>query len=209
MRSFGGCLGGCLAKLLLGSLVALVFVWALTLALNPWALRIGGRSTPLLYWHGTGTVVSKDGKAYPLYVSFWPGRPQGFHYGIGRREGKTRSARLSGTGWLCIAPGTMQRLKIGGTMYGGYLSDAESLLAFRLLEWQRPFAINYQRRGYFDLAGTWHGPDLVLDRPDEQGSRFNTGPFIDHATGTLHWSTYDEFESACRNTASPPQPKTN
>jgi hypothetical protein len=196
-------LGGCLTKLILWSLVAVAFAWAFLVLLNPWALHIGGRSTPLLYWHGSGTVVSKDGKTYPLYVSFWPGRPQGFHGG-GRRGGKLVSAHLGGTGWLCIAPGTIQRLELSGTMYGGYTSDADSLLDFRLLEWRKPFAINYQHRGFFDVAGTWHGPELVMDRPGEQGIKLNTGPFIDNATVTLRWSTYDEFETTCRSMTSAP-----
>jgi hypothetical protein len=199
MRSLGGCFVGCLSKLTLWSCVALAFVWAFTAVLNPWALHIGGRSTPLLYWHGTGTVLSKDGKSYPLYVSFWPGRPQGFHGGIGRREGRRVSARLTGTGWLCIAPGSVERMKISGTMYGGYASADNSLFDFRLLEWRRPFSINPPSRGFFDIAGTWHGPELAMDRPNEQGIRFNSGLFIDHATVTFHYANYAEFEAACRS----------
>jgi len=183
-------------KLLLFAAAGLVFVYLLTLALNPWALHIGGRSTPLLYWHGSGTLHAKDGKTYPIYMSFGPGRPRGSHGG-GRREGKIVSARLIGQGWICIGPGQIERMQISGTMYGGYTTDAQSLLDFRLLEWRRPFSINYQHRGYFDLAGNWHGQELVLDRPNEQGIKLNTGPFIDNATATLHWSSYDDFESAC------------
>jgi hypothetical protein len=201
MRGLGGCLGGCLTKLFVWSLIAVAFVWALTVTLNPWALHIGGRSTPFLYWHGTGTVLSKDGRTYPLYLSFWPGRPQGFHGG-GRREGKIVSAHLTGTGWLCIAPGTVERMKVSGTMFGGYSSSENSLFDFRLLEWRRPFSINPQFRGFFDVAGTWHGSELVLDRPNEQGIRFKTGPFIDNATLTLHYANYAEFESSCRNMGS-------
>jgi hypothetical protein len=182
------------------ALVACAFAWAVLVLMNPWALHIGGRSTPLLYWHGTGTVESKDGKAYPLYVSFFPGRPRGMHSG-GRREGKIVSARLQGTGWLCVAPGNIERMRLSGTMYGGYTSDRDSLLDFRLLEWRKPFSINPPNRGFFDLAGTWHGPDLVMDRPDEQGIKLNSGPFIDHASVTLRWASYEEFEAACRSAA--------
>jgi hypothetical protein len=184
-------------KLVLFAIAAAAFMWVVMVALNPWALHIGGRSTPLLYWHGTGTLHAKNCKTYPLYVSFWPGRPTGFSGG-GRREGKRKSADLSGTGWLCIAPGTIERMDVSGDMYGGYTSDKDSLIDFRLLEWQKPFQINYHNRGFFDVAGTWHGPELVLDRPNEQGIKLNTGPFIDNATVTLHWATYNEFESACR-----------
>jgi hypothetical protein len=198
MRRKRGCLGGCLTKLFVWLLAALALVWAFTVLLNPWALHIGGRSTPLLYWHGTGTLVAKDGKTYPLYVSFWPGRPQGFHGG-GRREGKIESAHLTGNGRLCIAPGNAERMELTGTMYGGYTSDANSLLDFRLLEWRKAFAINPQHRGFFDVAGTWRGLDLVMDRPNEQGIPFKSGLLIDHATVTLHFADYAEFEAACRN----------
>ncbi len=203
MRGKSGCLGslgGCLMKLVLFGILATAGIWVLTVALNPWALHIGGRSTPLLYWHGTGTVVSKDGKTYPLYMSFWPGRPG--RHGGGRREGKIWSADLKGTGWLCFAPGSVERMDVSGTMYGGYTSSDDSLFSFRLLEWQKPFQINYHNRGFFDLAGNWHGPLLVMDRPNEQGIKLNTGPFIDHATVTLHWASHNEFESTCRNAGS-------
>ncbi len=193
-----GCLGGCLTKLLLGGLAFFAAWWLLWVAMFPWALHIGGRSTPLLYWHGAGTVVSKDGKTYPLYVTFWPGRPSGTSGG-GRREGKRWSANVSGTGWLCTTPGAAEMMKISGTMYGGYTSSADSLFEFRLLEWQKPFTINYQDRGYFDLAGMWHGNELVMDRPGEQGNQFKSGIFIDHATVTLHWADRAEFDAACKN----------
>ena len=195
-----GCLSGCLVKMVLFAIAATAFFWVLAIALNPWALHIGGRSTPLLYWHGTGVLQSKDGRTYPLYVSFWPGKPSGFSGG-GRREGKRKSADLSGSGWLCIAPGNIERMQISGDMYGGYSTDKDSLIDFRLLEWRKPFSINYQHRGFFDVAGAWHEGVLVMDRPNEQGIKLNSGPFIDHATVSLHWAGYDEFEAACRNAA--------
>ena len=199
MRGPIGCLAGCLTKVVLVLLAGTALVWVVTVALNPWALHIGGRSTPLLYWHGSGTVLSKDGKTYPVYVGFFPGRPQGFHGG-GHREGKLVSAHLGGTGWLCIAPGTIQQMDVSGTMYGGYASSEDSLLDFRLLEHRKAFAINPQQRGFFDVAGSWHGPELVLDRPGEQGIPFKSGLFIDNATVTLRWASYGEFEAGCRAT---------
>ncbi len=52
-------------------------------------------------------------------------------------------------------------MQLSGTMYGGYTSDSDSLLAFRLLEWCQPFALNQAKRGFFDLAGNWRGPELI------------------------------------------------
>jgi hypothetical protein len=188
--------GGCLTKLLLMAVAALVFVWAVTVALNPWALHIGGRSTPLLYWHGVGTVTSKDGKTYPIYVTFWPGKPQRSQ--IGRREGKRKNADLSGAGWLCVAPGSMEKMDLSGTMYGGYSTSDGALIEFRLLEWRKAFSINPQHRGFFEVAGEFEGPDLVMDRGNEQGIPFKSGMLIDHATVTLRWAGYEEFEASCR-----------
>jgi hypothetical protein len=198
-RSCLGMLGGCLTKLVLWGLAAAAFVWVVMVVMYPWALHIGGRTTPLLYWHGAGTVVSKDGKMYPLYLTFWPGRPRRAAGGGGRHEGKGWSADLRGTGWLCTAPGSVERMTVSGTMYGGYTSSADSLFDFRLLEWRKPFSINPPKRGFFDVAGMWHGVELVFDRPNEQGIKFNSGLFIDNATGSLHWADYAEFEAACKN----------
>jgi len=89
-------------------------------------------------------------------------------------------------------------MRLSGTMYGGYMSDANSLLDFRLLEWRRPFAINYQNRGFFDVAGMWRGRELVMDRANEQGIRLNTGPFIDNARVTLRWADKSAFDAACK-----------
>jgi hypothetical protein len=77
------------------------------------------------------------------------------------------------------------------------MSDTESLLDFRLLERRKAFAINPQRRGFFDVAGTWRGSELVMNRPNEQGIRFKSGLFIDSAVVTLRWASYDEFDASC------------
>jgi len=196
MGRISGCLSGCLTKLVLCAVIIVVGMWGLLVVMNPWALHIGGRSTPLLYWHGAGTVAAAGGKEFPLYLTFWPGEPQGFSGG-GRREGKGVSAHLGGTGWLCVAPHTVVTMSVSGTMYGGYTSDSNSLLDFRLLEWKRPFSINPPMRGFFDLAGKWNGQELVLNRPNEQGIPFKSGLLIDQAVVTLRWANYEDFEAAC------------
>jgi len=198
MRTISGCLAGCLTKLVLWSAIAVAGIYAFTVALNPWALHIGGRSTPFLNWHGSGTVIGKGGKSYPLYISFWPDRPQGFHGG-GRREGKTVSAHLDGNAWLCTASGQLRRLDLSGRVYGGYTTAENSLFDFRLIDYTPPFTVRRSSRGFFDLAGTFHGHQLVLDRPNEQGIPFEKSLFLDNATATLDWSTYNEFVYSCKN----------
>lgn len=190
-------LSGCLFKLIMLGLAAVAFIWLVYVVLNPWALRIGGQFTPLLYWHGNGTVHSQDGRIYPLYVLFFPGRPQKGGHLITHREGKPVDADLKGSAWLCLAPGQVERMQLSGTMYGGYTSTARSLFAFRVLEWRKPIRINYQYRGFFDLAGEFQGSQLVMNRPGEQGLHFKSGLLIDHATASFHWAGYDEFEAAC------------
>ncbi len=43
-----------------------------------------------------------------------------------------------------------------------------------------------------------------MDRPGEQGIKFKSGLFIDNATVTLRWASYQEFESACRTMGNAP-----
>jgi len=197
MRTRTGCLAGCLTRLVLYGIAAAAFLYILTIALNPWALHIGHRSTPLLWWHGTGSVASKEGKSYPLYISFWPGEP--LKNSGGRREGKIWSANLRGNAWLCTAPHQIRRLDLRGTMYGGYLSSDSSLFAFRLIDYTRPFTFRQPHRGFFDLAGNFHGDRLVLDRRDQQGIPFDESLFIDHAIADLQWSSYDSLVAVCNN----------
>lgn len=108
------------------------------------------------------------------------------------------NAHIKGRGWLCVAPGQLEKMDVSGTMYGGYTSTDGALIDFRILEWRKAFAINYQRRGFFDVAGEFKGGDLVMDRPGEQGIPFASGMLIDHATVTLRWGSYEEFEAACK-----------
>jgi hypothetical protein len=39
-----------------------------------------------------------------------------------------------------------------------------------------------------------------MDRPNEQGLRFQSELFIHHAIVTLRWATYADFEAACNAT---------
>jgi len=174
------------------AIVAAVFYGAVV-ALDPWALHIGGRSTPLLYWTGMGTLTAKDGRTYPLYVYFHPDR------GASRLhvDGLRPNSGLGGTAKICTAPGKTELLKLSGTMYGGYRSTDGSLMGFRLIEFR---VINPTlSTGFFDLMGGWQGAELVLNRPNQQGHVFPSGLRVEAATVTLHYATRDDF-AACQAT---------
>jgi hypothetical protein len=179
-------------KLVVALVLGGAIFYALVVALNPWALHMGGVSTPLLYWTGTGTLLAKDGKSYPLYVYLHPGRSASHLH----RDGLKPNAGLGGSAELCTAPGTTELLKLSGTMYGGYRTTEGSLMDFRLLEWK---VVDPQmKKGYFDLAGYWHGGTLAMTLPNSQGRTFLTGVHIEGATVTLQAASHDAFATACR-----------
>jgi hypothetical protein len=191
---------GCLTKLVLLSIFGVAVLYAVIAVTSPWTFHIGGRSTPLLYWHGSGRLLAKGGAAYPLYVLFYP--KESTSSPGGRREGLRSTGDLQGSGSLCIAPGVIQKLRLTGTVYGAWSTTDGSLMAFRMLEGQY-FDVG-QQQGFFDLAGRWRGPELVLDHPGEQGNTFRSGLRIEAATVTLDWSSYSDFEAACARMASLP-----
>ncbi len=165
---------------------------------SPWALHIGGRWTPLLFWQGYGKLLTKGGVEYPLYVSFYPSS----HFSQLHRDGQRPTGGLQGSGWLCTSRGVAQRLELSGTIYGGWRSTEGSLMAFRLLE---PKIIDVgQRQGFFDLAGTWRGPQLVMDDRGNPGNTFRSGVKIEHASVTLDWGSYSDFKVVCANATNLP-----
>lgn len=158
---------------------------------GPWAVHIGGRWTPLLTWQGAGKLLTKGGIEYPLYVSFYPSS----HFSRLHMDGLRPTGGLQGQAWLCTSRGVTQQMELSGTIYGGWRSTEGSLMAFRLLEHR---SINFgQERGFFDLIGTWHGPELVMDARDTVGHPFHSGLKIEHPSVTLDWSSYPDFKAAC------------
>jgi hypothetical protein len=189
---------GCLATLFGLIVLCAAVVYGVAALTSPWAFHIGGRWTPLLYWSGTGKLLTKGG-TYPLYVSFFPSS----HSSRLRLDGLRPTGGVRGSGWLCTSPGVTQRLKISGTIFGGWRSTAGSLMDFRLLE-PKIFDVG-QRQGFFNLYGRWHGPELVMEDRGEPGSTFRSGLKIEHAAVTLNWGSYSDFKAACSSaTSSPP-----
>ena len=189
---------GCLTSLLGLVVVGVLAVYVVAAVTSPWAFHIGGRWTPLLYWSGSGNLQTKSG-AYPLYISFFPSS----HSSRLRLDGLRPTGGLQGSGWLCTAPGVIQRLKLSGTIYGGWSSTEGSLMTFRLLD---PLYFNMgQRQGYFDLYGRWQGPKLVMDDRGRWSATFRSGVRIERASVSFDWGSYGEFKTACARAANLPQ----
>jgi len=181
---------GCLTTLFGLVVFCIAVVYGVTAVTSPWAFHIGGRRTPLLYWSGSGKLITKNG-TYPLYVYFFPDS----HFSRLQLDGLRPIGGLQGSGWLCTSPGVMQRLKLSGTTFGEWRSTDRNLMEFRLLE-KKTFDAP-QGRGFFDLYGYWQGPKLVMQDRGRSGSAFRSGLKIEHASVTLNWSPYSDFKDAC------------
>jgi len=181
---------GCLANIFkLLVLCVIVFYVAVGLT-NPWAFHLGGRSTPFLYWSGYGKLVTKSG-TYPLYVLLYPSA----HFSKLHLDGLRPTGGLQGTASLCAAPGVIENLKLSGTTYGGWTSTNDALMHFRLLDY-KIFDVG-QLQGYFDLYGRWRGPDLVMDDRGASSGKFRSGLKIGHASVTLDYGSFSDFQNAC------------
>lgn len=179
----------------LGLFGCLLVVYGVIVLTNPWATHIGGRWTPLLYWTGTGELILKGG-TYPLYVSISPSS----HFSRLRLDGLRPTGGVRGWGSLCASRGTVIPLELTGTIYGGWRSTEGALMAFRALESQR--IVGSSDRGYFNLFGYWHGPQIAMTDRDEWSKTFRSGLKIEHASVTLKWGSKSEFEAACAGAAS-------
>jgi hypothetical protein len=186
IRQWRGCLANLLGLLILG-VVVFYGVAAIT---NPWAFHIGGRPTPLLYWSGSGKLVTKGG-TYPVYITLFPSP----HFSTLHLDGLRPTGGVQGSGWLCTPRGKPQYLKLSGTIYGGWRSTEGSVMSFRLLE-QKIFDVG-QQQGYFDLYGRWHGQELVMDDRGRSSGTFRSGLKIEHASVTFDWGRYWSFRNVC------------
>ena len=188
---------GCLARILGALLLGVAIVYAVAAITSPWSFHIGGRWTPFLTWSGYGKLVTKNG-TYPLYITFYPSS----HFSRLHLDGLRPTRGLQGNGWLCTAPGTIERLRLSGTIYNGWSTTEGSLMGFRLNEWN---AINLgQHRGYFDLYGRWQGLQLVMDDRGAYSATLQSGLRPEHASATFDWGSYSDFKSVCASAKTAP-----
>ena len=191
---------GCVASVFGALLVCAAVFYAVAAVTSPWSFHIGGRWTPFLTWSGYGRMATKTG-TYPLYISFYPSS----HFSRLHPEGLRPTGGVQGNGWLCTAPGTIERLRLSGTIYNGWSSTEGSTLGFRLNEWK---GIDLgQHRGYFDLTGSWQGLRLVMDDHGAYSSVLKSGVRPEHASVTFDWGSYSDFKSVCSSMKiAPPHP---
>ena len=173
-------------------LVILLLIYGGIVATSPWALHIGGQWTPLLYWSGSGNLVTANG-SYPLYVLFYPSP----HMSRLRLDGLRPTGGLQGSGWLCTSAGTTQYLKLGGTIFGGWSNIETGVTEFRLLE-RDPFH-NDPQQGYIDLYGRWNGPELTMNDRGEQSEAFRSSLNVRNASVTFTHADYSDFKARCAN----------
>jgi hypothetical protein len=183
---------GCFANVVGLLVLAVAVVYGVVGLTSPWAFHIGGRWTPLLYWSGSGRLVTKNG-SYPLYVYFFPSP----HFSQLHVDGLRPTGGLQGSGWLCTSTGEVQYLKLSGTIFGGWRSTDDSLMDFRLND-RRVINLG-QVQGFFDLYGRWHGQELVMDDRGRTGGVFRSGLKIEHAAVVLNWARYSDFKDMCRS----------
>lgn len=181
-----------------GLIACLFAVYAVVVVLNPWALHIGERWTPMLYWTGTGKLVTQRG-TYPLMVTLFPAS----HFSHLHLDGLRPTGGIQGNALLCTSRGVTQYLELSGTIYGGWRSTDGALMDLRLLERRTAHdALSGGRdRGYFDLFGYWHGPQLRMDDRGESSDRFRSGLKVDHASVILEWGRQADFNAACASMA--------
>jgi len=181
---------------LVGLLACGLLVYGAIVLTGPWAIHIGGRPTPLLYWTGNGDLSTNSGM-YPLYITIWPSS----HFSTLRLHGVRPTGGVQGSASLCTSPATVVRMELTGTIYGGWRDTDGSYMDLRLLE-TRTIDLG-QHRGYFNLYGQWHGPDLVMNDGNEPGTPLNSGLIIQRAYVRFKWGTKSDFKAACATLKGP------
>ena len=180
---------------LAGKLLVILIIVGLPLVF-PWAFHMGGRWTPLLTWCGSGQMLTKGGKQYPVFLCISPAS----HFSRLRLDGRRPAGGLQGSGCICSSTGVLQNVKLSGTIYGAWWSTEGALIAFRVLE-RTIVDVGQKRAGYFDLVGSWQGGDLVLSDRGAWSAAFRSGLRIEQASVVLHWSSHQTCAAACEDAA--------
>lgn len=172
--------------------------------LTPWALHIGGRSTPGEQWDGFGQVQASNGGRYVLYTHLEGGLMSSIRntsYGGGGLSGQDN---LHGTAELCTESGAIHTFKLTGVVHSWWTTDgAKTTIA---LTGGAP--VKLQSGWVVSWRGMWRGPVLELDDPDNSFTeaftphgeirRVTSTADAGTARVTLQYGSHDEFAAACR-----------
>jgi hypothetical protein len=171
--------------------------------LTPWALHIGGQSTPGEQWYGFGEVHASNGGRYVLYTYLQGGLLAGS--GFSRRGGAlphSHADNLHGTAELCGTSGVTYTFKLTGVVDSWWSTDdaPTGIDLARGTPVRLPFVV--------PLRGRWHGPALELSAPDNSFTQaFTPSGEIRHVTSTadagtarvtLQYGSHDAFATACQ-----------
>jgi len=181
--------------------IVLFFLYA---GLTPWALHIGGRSTPGEQWDGFGQVAASNGGRYVLFVHLQGGlmgQTQHTSHGGG---GHGHSDNLHGSAELCTESGAIHTFKLTGVVDGWWTTDGAptkiGLTGGSPVKLQSGWVVSWH--------GIWHGPALELHDPDNSFTEaFTPRGDIRRVTSTadagtarvvLIFGSHDDFAAACR-----------
>jgi hypothetical protein len=182
----------------LGSITGLiVLVTALLVLLNPWSLRMGGRWTPALTWHGVGALHSSTGATYGFYMELWP------YMSRGRGGYSGGHQNMQGTAKICTPQGGMYPMTVSGYLKNAWLDADGKPITFYLRSLKdAPTKLN------IDLYGSWRGQELVLEDKgnlamsfsadgNAQGYLHGVNAPAEITTGKLRYAGESEFALVC------------
>jgi hypothetical protein len=186
-------------RLLLIAGLALVAVYVVP---TPWALHIGGQSTPLESWSGYGAVQASNGGQYVLFIQFRGGI-------VGRRGRPSCSGRgctnMFGTAKLCTESGKTHTFTLDGEVHGWWTTDGSRTT----IDLTRGTPEPLPKGWVVALHGVWDGPALSLESPDNSFTEvFTPAGAIRHVTSTadrgtarttLRFGSEAAFASVCRS----------
>jgi hypothetical protein len=194
-RSRGGCLGDLVRLVAVLALCGAALMVAIAV-FAPWAYYLGGRFHVLPYWEGWGTMRSKTGGEYVVFMSMRPGSPT-----------RLGSAYLSGDGYICTPRHERFRLKMNALMGRHLGRDTEGeAITVHMYNWTVSRAVNPIRRPTIDFRGRWSGNTLVMTDVGSIYSEFladgsvNRGRLPaarDTLPITINGGTMSGFNAAC------------
>lgn len=184
-------------------LVAVV-MFVIYAGLTPWALHIGGRSTPDEQWDGYGPVQASNGGRYLLFAHLQGGMLGGGSPSRRGGSGYGMSDNLHGIAELCTESGATHTFKLTGVVDGWWSTDG----ARTTIDLTGGAPVRLPLGWVVALHGIWHGPALELSSPDNSFTKvFTPRGEIRHVTSTvdagtarvtLQYGSRDAFASACR-----------